>query len=289
MVVLSSCDTCSSKSTCPSAGQAVCPEERQAPDRDALHPRAAVRCVVGVCSGKGGVGKSLVTALTAVGLARQGLRVGILDADITGPSVPKAFGLAGRLSGSADGIDPARTRLGIQAVSINLLLENPSAPVVWRGPVLAGVVRQFWKDVVWDNLDVLLIDMPPGTGDVPLTVFQSIPLDGLVMVTTPQDLVGLIVKKAYAMARMMNVKLLGLVENMSWLLCPGCDHEIYLFGTGQSAAAAADMDLPLLDRMPLDPDLTSLVDQGRLEDYEKPLLSQTVATVARLAQTRQPS
>jgi Mrp family chromosome partitioning ATPase len=183
-----------------------------------LHPRAAVRCVVGICSGKGGVGKSLVTALTAVGLARLGLRVGILDADITGPSVPKAFGLAGRLSGSADGIDPARTRLGIQAVSINLLLENPSAPVVWRGPVLAGVVRQFWKDVVWDNLDVLLIDMPPGTGDVPLTVFQSIPLDGLVMVTTPQDLVGLIVKKAYAMARMMNVKLLGLVENMSWLL-----------------------------------------------------------------------
>lgn len=284
MISLSSCDTCSSKGSCPSAGQADCPGEVQAPPRDAPHPQASIRRVVGICSGKGGVGKSLVTALTAIGLTRQGLKVGILDADITGPSVPKAFGLSGRLSGTDDGIYPARTGLGIQIVSINLLLDDQAAPVIWRGPILAGVVRQFWKDVIWDQLDVLLIDMPPGTGDVPLTVFQSIPLDGLIMVTTPQDLVSMIVKKAHAMARMMNVNLLGLVENMAWLRCPDCDHEISLFGSGQTETAAAGMALPLLDRLPLDPALAALVDQGRLEDCAEPLLRQSVAAIAQLVQ-----
>ncbi|NLM78123.1 MAG: Mrp/NBP35 family ATP-binding protein [Ruminococcaceae bacterium] len=282
---MSSCEKCPDKESCASAGQEQCPEDTRQPDeivKEAPHQLAQIRRVVGICSGKGGVGKSLVTALTAVSLAKQGLTVGILDADITGPSIPKAFGLSGRLSGTDDGIFPAQTHLGIQIVSINLMLESQDAPVVWRGPILGGVVKQFWTDVIWDGLDVLLIDMPPGTGDVPLTVFQSIPLDGLIMVTTPQDLVGMIVRKAHNMAQMMHVAVLGLVENMSYLQCPGCDEQIRLFGEGQTAEAAQAMHLPLLDQMPIDPQLAALVDKGKIEAYEPELLEKTVAAINRV-------
>lgn len=242
------------------------------PEKESLHLLANVRSVIGICSGKGGVGKSMVTSLAAVELARAGYTVGILDADITGPSIPKAFGLRGRMSGTADGMFPAQTHEGIQIVSINLMLENPDAPVLWRGPVISGVVKQFWSEVIWDHLDVLLIDMPPGTGDVPLTVFQSIPLDGIIMVSTPQDLVSLIVRKARNMALMMGVKILGFVENMSLVRCPDCGHEINVFGPGRTAEAAAEMSVPLFDRLPIDSRLTELADQGRIEEAPSGLL-----------------
>ncbi|MEA4888985.1 MAG: Mrp/NBP35 family ATP-binding protein [Clostridiaceae bacterium] len=288
---MSSCETCPSHAQCSSADQEKCPsrngaekgqEQTDKPSFLEPHTLASVRSIIGVCSGKGGVGKSLVTSLLAVGLARQGLTVGILDADITGPSIPKAFGLRGQLSGSEDGIFPAQTHSGIQVVSVNLMLENPEAPVIWRGPVISGVVRQFWTDVIWDGLDVLLIDMPPGTGDVPLTVFQSIPLDGIFMVSTPQDLVSLIVRKARNMALMMQVRVLGFVENMSSVLCPDCGRQIELFGPGHTGEAAAEMNVPLLDRVPIDPALAALCDEGKIEQYERDLLPGTIAAIQKL-------
>jgi Mrp family chromosome partitioning ATPase len=291
VICLSSCEQCPAKGTCTSLDPEQCAsgndretihEKPEIIEKDQPHLLARVRCAIGICSGKGGVGKSLVTALAAVGLARRGLTVGILDADITGPSIPRSFGLSGQLSGTDDGIFPAQTHLGIQVVSINLLLPNQDAPVVWRGPILSGVVRQFWTDVIWDGLDVLLIDMPPGTGDVPLTVFQSLPLDGLVMVTTPQDLVSMIVMKARNMARMMNVNILGVVENMSYLQCPDCEQKIRLFGSSQTAEAAAAMNLPLLDQVPLDPGLSALIDQGLIENYQPGLLPHTVDAISRI-------
>ncbi len=282
---MSSCDSCSSKSGCPSAGnEADCPSTQDTrPEFDSLHTLADVRSVIGVVSGKGGVGKSMVTSLLAVELANRGLTVGILDADVTGPSIPKAFGLSGQLSGTQDGIFPARThRKGVQIVSVNLLLENPEAPVLWRGPVISNVVRQFYKDVIWDGLDVLLIDMPPGTGDVPLTVFQSIPLDGIFVVSTPQDLVSMIVRKARNMALMMSVKVLGFVENMSWLKCPDCGETHELFGKGHTAEAAAEMNVPLYDRMPIDPKLAELCDKGELEEYAESMLPRTADRIQEL-------
>jgi len=238
-----------------------------------------VKTVIGVASGKGGVGKSMVTSLLAVNLARKGLKVGILDADVTGPSIPKAFGLHERLMGYEEGIYPARTSLGIQVVSINLMLENPDAPVIWRGPVISGLVKQFWTDVVWEGLDVLLIDMPPGTGDVPLTIFQSIPVDGLIVVSTPQDLVSLIVRKARNMALMMQVHILGFVENMSYVQCPDCDQTIAIFGPGQTVKAAAEMNVPVLDRLPVDPQIAALIDAGQIESLDSTYLGGAVAAV----------
>ncbi len=281
---MSSCDSCQSKDGCPSAADgAQCPSEGvQRPAYDELNNLANVRAVIGVCSGKGGVGKSMVTSLLAMELVASGLTVGIMDADITGPSIPMGFGLRGQLSGTADGLFPAQTHSGIQVVSINLLLDHPEAPVLWRGPVISSVVRQFWKDVIWDGLDVLLIDMPPGTGDVPLTIFQSIPLDGILVVSTPQDLVSMIVKKARNMALMMGVKVLGFVENMSFVRCPDCERVIELFGPGHTAAAAAEMNVPLLDRLPVVPELVELCDAGRLEDYKLPMLTGAVAVVQKL-------
>ncbi len=281
---MSSCTSCQSKNSCPSAGEGQCPSggQEQVPERqtfDEPHNLASVRSIIGVCSGKGGVGKSMVTSLIALELAKKGLTVGILDADVTGPSIPKAFGLRGKLSGSEDGIFPAQTHLGIQVVSINLMLENPEAPVIWRGPVVSGVVRQFWTDVIWDGLDVLLIDMPPGTGDVPLTVFQSIPLDGIIVVSTPQDLVSMIVKKSRNMALMMGVHILGFVENMSAIRCPDCGKEIALFGPGYTAKAAAEMNVPLLDRLPIDPQLAELCDAGKLESYDQTMLDGAVSAI----------
>lgn len=218
--------------------------------------------VIGVMSGKGGVGKSSITALAAVALARKGFKVGILDADITGPSMPRMFGLKGRLATDDDRIIPAVTRkLGIEVVSLNLLMDEEGDPVIWRGPILAGVVMQFWNDVNWGKLDYLLIDMPPGTGDIPLSLMQSVPLDGLVMVTTPQGLAKLIVGKSVRMAETMNVPMLGTVQNMSYIKCPCCDTVIRPFGDGGDASA---LPQPLV-RLPIDPRLTELADSGDIE------------------------
>ena len=239
-----------------------------------------VRKVIGVVSGKGGVGKSLVSGELAVMLSRMGYRVGVLDADITGPSIPRMFGIHDKALGDGEHIFPAETEKGIEVMSINLMLENDDAPVIWRGPVIAGAVKQFWEDVVWGELDVMVIDMPPGTGDVPLTVFQSIPLDGVVVVSTPQDLVGMIVRKAVNMANMMNIPVLGLVENMSYALCPDCGKRIELFGKSKIAQEAAALHLPVLAQLPFDPKAAQLCDEGNIEAVENPLMADAARAVA---------
>lgn len=237
-----------------------------------------IKHVIGVVSGKGGVGKSMVTSMLAVLLARKGYKVGILDADITGPSIPKTFGINSRAMQNEIGILPAVTKTGIEIISINMMLEEKDSPVLWRGPVIAGAVKQFWHDVVWGDLDYLLVDCPPGTGDVPLTVFQSLPLDGVVIVTSPQDLVSLIVKKAYNMAEMMNIPVLGIVENMSYVLCPDCGKKIELFGSG-SESVAEEIGVPLLAKMPIDPSLAAMVDNGEFERFECDYLSAAAEAV----------
>ena len=231
-----------------------------------LNQYSSIKKVVAVSSGKGGVGKSSVTAMLAVMMARRGYKVGVLDADITGPSIPKAFGITRRAEANELGILPEETHMNIKVMSINLLLEDVNAPVVWRGPVVAGAVTQFWTDVVWGDLDVLFIDMPPGTGDVPLTVYQSIPLDGNVIVTTPQSLVQMVVGKAHKMADMLNVPVLGFVENMSSVKCPDCGKVIPLFGDGLGLEkAAAEMGLSVLAKLPMDANIAALCDSGEIE------------------------
>lgn len=229
------------------------------------HELSHVRKIIGVCSGKGGVGKSLVTALLAVLAQRQGLKVGILDADITGPSIPRAFGLKEKAAGDQTGILPVRTHTGIDVMSLNLLLENDSDPVVWRGPVIAGAVGQFWTDVIWGDKDLLFIDMPPGTGDVMLTVFQSIPVDAVVLVSTPQELVEMIVEKALKMAGMMNIPVLGLVENMSYATCPDCGKRVEVFGHSHIEEIAKRYGIEHTARLPIDPKLSAGVDKGLIE------------------------
>ena len=248
--------------------------ERTAPQSFLKEPNAAARIgkVYGVVSGKGGVGKSMVTSQLAVLARRAGKKAGILDADITGPSIPKAFGVHDRAMGDDRGMIPVPTRTGIELMSINLLLDNETDPVVWRGPVIGGVVTQFWTDVVWD-VDYLFVDMPPGTGDVPLSIFQSIPLDGIIIVASPQELVSMVVEKAVKMAEMMDVPIVGVVENMSYLVCPDCGKEIPLFGQGKTEAAAKAHGLKLLAKMPIDPKLAALVDEGRIEDFDGQWLS----------------
>ena len=233
-----------------------------------LNPHARVGKVFGVVSGKGGVGKSMVTSQLAVTMRRRGAAVGILDADVTGPSIPKAFGIHEKAQGDEVGLYPARTKTGIGVMSVNMLLETETTPVIWRGPVISGVVKQFWTDVVWGDVDFLFVDMPPGTGDVPLTVFQSIPLDGIVVVTSPQELVSVIVEKAVNMAKMMNIPILGLVENMSYVTCPDCGRKIQVFGESRLEEAAAHNSIPVLGRIPMDPDLAKVVDQGVVELFE---------------------
>ncbi len=234
--------------------------------RAQLNAYSTIRKVVAVGSGKGGVGKSSVTALLAVMLARRGYKVGILDADITGPSIPKAFGITRKARANELGILPEETHMGIKVMSINLLLEHEDQPVVWRGPVLAGAVTQFWTDVAWGELDVLLIDMPPGTGDVPLTVYQSVPVDGAVIVTTPQSLVQMVVGKAYKMTEMLNIPVLGMVENMSCVICPDCGKRIALFGEqADFEKSAVEMGLPLLAELPMNADIARLCDSGEIE------------------------
>ena len=239
-----------------------------------------VRKVIGVVSGKGGVGKSLVSGELAVMLSRMGYKVGVLDADITGPSVPKMFGITEKAMGDGERIYPAETATGIKVMSVNLLLENDDSPVIWRGPVIAGAVKQFWEDVAWGELDAMVIDMPPGTGDVPLTVFQSIPLSGVVVVSTPQDLVGMIVRKAVNMAGMMNIPVLGLVENMSYALCPDCGKKIEIFGKSRIAQEAAELSLPVLAQLPFDPMAANLCDRGMIETVDNPLMADAAAAVA---------
>ena len=236
------------------------------------HEMSSIRKVIGIVSGKGGVGKSLVTCLLAAGCAKAGLKVGVLDADITGPSVPKSFGVHSRAMQDGECLLPAVTDGGIKLMSINLLLESESAPVVWRGPVISGVINQFWSDVRWGELDYLFVDMPPGTGDVALTVFQGLPVDGIVIVTTPQDLVQMIVEKAFNMAKMMKVPVLGLVENMSAYVCPDCGKSHPLFGTSKVEETAAALGVPVLAKLPLDPAVNMLVDAGRVEDVQRPEL-----------------
>ena len=257
--------------SCSSCG-ANCSARRDPADLLATpHEGSRIGHVIGVVSGKGGVGKSAVTELLAVRLAASGRHVGILDADITGPSIPRAFGVHERALGDETTIYPVKTGVhGIDLMSINLLLEDETDPVVWRGPVIAGTVKQFYTDVLWEDIDVLLVDMPPGTGDVALTVFQSIPLDGIVVVTTPQDLVSMIVGKAIKMAGLLHIPILGLIENMSAVICPDCGRSIPLFGESKIDAVAAEYDIPVLGKLPIDPDLTTSVDNGKIETYENP-------------------
>ena len=232
------------------------------------HAEASIKKAIAVVSGKGGVGKSLTTSLLASFAHKQGKSVGIMDADITGPSVPRMFGVSERATGSETGINTVLTPSGMQMMSMNLLLDSETTPVLWRGAIISGTVLQFWTDVIWKDVDLLFIDMPPGTGDVPLTVFQSIPLAGVVIVTTPQDLVKMVVEKAVNMANMMNVPVLGLVENMSYLNCPDCGRRIEIFGQSKAAAIAAEYGIRAVSRMPLDARIAEYADAGRKEDYE---------------------
>lgn len=231
-----------------------------------INAKSSIKHVIGVVSGKGGVGKSMVTSTLATLMQRAGYKVGILDADITGPSIPKAFGINAEVEGNDDGMFPPKTSTGIKIMSVNLLLPDVTAPVVWRGPVIAGTVKQFWSGTVWGELDYLFVDCPPGTGDVPLTVFQSLPLDGIVIVSSPQELVSMIVEKAANMAKMMQIDVVGLVENMSYVKCPDCDKQIKIFGESHIEEIAEKYGYPLLAKMPIDPTLASLVDAGRIED-----------------------
>ena len=232
------------------------------------HEMSSIKKVIAVVSGKGGVGKSLVTSLLAVNTMRNGYHAGVLDADITGPSIPNAFGVHEKATGNGFGILPVSSKLGVDLMSINLLLENETDPVIWRGPILAGTVKQFWTDVIWKDIDVLYVDMPPGTGDVPLTVFQSLPVDGIVVVTSPQELVGMIVQKAVKMANMMNVPVIGLVENYSYFTCPDCGRQHKLFGESHIDEIAAQYGIDVVCRIPIQPKLAAACDAGMIELYE---------------------
>ena len=232
------------------------------------HEMSSIKKVIGVVSGKGGVGKSLVTSLMAVEMNRRGAHAAILDADVTGPSIPKAFGLHQRAMGSELGLLPVKTKSGIDVMSVNLLLDNETDPVVWRGPVIAETVKQFWRDVVWENEEYMFIDMPPGTGDVPLTVFQSIAIDGIIIVTSPQELVGMIVDKAVKMAEMMNVPILGIVENMSYFVCPDCGKKHQIFGESHIEEIAAKHNIPVVCKLPINPEIAARCDNGEAESYE---------------------
>lgn len=258
--------------------QSNCADRKPAKE-DFLKPMnkfSNIKKVIGVVSGKGGVGKSLVSCLLAAKCRKAGLNVGVLDADVTGPSVPKSFGIESRAMQNETGLLPAVTKTGIKLMSINLLLEDVNSPVVWRGPVISGVIEQFWTDVNWGNLDYLFVDMPPGTGDVALTVFQSLPVDGIVIVSTPQDLVKMIVNKAYNMAKLMDVPVLGLIENMSYYQCPGCGKKINVFGESQIDETAEELNVPVLAKLPVNPDVAKLVDAGNIEDVECPQLDEFV-------------
>lgn len=264
---------------CSSCGSSCSSREAGAPQHEQLNENSRVEKVIAVVSGKGGVGKSMVTALSAVAANRNGCKVGVMDADITGPSIPKMFGIHDKAYGSEIGIIPCATPSEVKLMSLNLLTENESDPVVWRGPVIAGAVTQFWTDVAWGDLDVMFIDMPPGTGDVPLTVFQSLPVDGIIVVTSPQELVSMIVEKAVKMAEMMNVPILGIVENMSYFECSDNGRKYEIFGKSHVDEIAAEHGLKVLAKLPIDPDLAALSDQGRIEFADTSLLDESIMQI----------
>mgnify|MGYP002768887849 FL=1 len=270
--------SCSGASSCSKASCEGCSHNSQNSQSmlEAMNAYSNIKHVIGVVSGKGGVGKSFVTSSLAVQMAKAGYKVGILDADITGPSIPKMFGAHGQLVGDEKGMYPYETKEGIKIVSINLLMEDEEAPVVWRGPVIAGAVKQFWNEAVWGDVDYLFVDMPPGTGDVPLTVFQSLPVDGIVIVTSPQELVQMIVKKAFHMANMMHIPVLGLVENFSYLKCPDCGKKIALFGESNIDEVAAKEGTRVLGKLPLDPAYAKAADAGAFYEMENPYLDAAV-------------
>ncbi len=267
------CSTCS-QSSCKDRASLLVEENKN----------SKIDKIIAVVSGKGGVGKSLVSSMLAVASNKNGLKTAIMDADITGPSIPKSFGFTekDRAIGSEEGLIPVTSKNGIKVMSINLLLEESTKPVVWRGPVISAVVKQFYTDVIWKENDIMFIDMPPGTGDVPLTVFQSLKLDGIIIVTTPQDLVSMIVEKALNMANMMNVPVLGIVENMSYYVCPKCGEKEFIFGKSKTQAVADKFNIPLLAEIPLNPEVTKLVDAGRVEDVDVSVFNDTIKIIKEL-------
>lgn len=265
-------NTCS-KESCEGCAHAATCSSKKTDMHEPANPLSHVKKVIGVVSGKGGVGKSMITASIARVLVKQGYKVGILDADITGPSIPKMYGIHGKAVGSQDGIFPIEAEDGTKIMSVNLLLESEEDPVIWRGPIIASVVKQFWSEVIWGELDYLLVDMPPGTGDVPLTVFQSLPVDGVVIVTSPQDLVRMIVKKAYNMAKKMDIPVLGVVENYSYLECPDCKKRINVFGESHIEEVAEELEIPVLGKMPIDTRLAEYVEAERFWQVENEYLA----------------
>ena len=264
---------------CSSCGSTSCGDRKAESLLAQLNPNSTVKKVIAVVSGKGGVGKSTVTSMLAVAMAKTGKRVGVLDADITGPSAPTAFGVTECQGADDHGLYPALSRDGIQVMSINLLLDDATAPVVWRGPVIAGAVKQFWTDVIWEDVDYMFVDMPPGTGDVPLTVFQSLPVDGIVIVTSPQDLVSMIVAKAVKMANMMHIPVLGFVENYAYLECPDCGKKINVFGESKLDEIAEAFNLPVLARLPIDPKVAESYDNGKMEDVDTSKMEKVLEAV----------
>lgn len=260
------CNTCSED----------CDERKEVDFSESPHELSSIKKVIGVVSGKGGVGKSLVTSMLAVLMNRKGYNTAILDADITGPSIPVSFGIKEKVGGNDTGLFPIKSKTGIDIMSVNLLLENDTDPVVWRGPIIAGAVKQFWTDVIWKDIDFMFIDMPPGTGDVPLTVFQSIAVDGIIIVTSPQELVSMIVSKAVKMAKMMNIPILGIVENMSYIQCPDCNKKIEVFGKSHIEEIAKNNNIDLIAKLPIDPKLSAACDKGLIELLEADYLDNIV-------------
>ncbi len=268
------CSTCASN----------CSDRQGEPiiEKEKLNEYSSVKKVIGVVSGKGGVGKSLITSLLAVEMSKKGKRCAVLDADITGPSITKTFGITQKAQSTETALIPAFSKTGIQIMSTNMLLPEDTDPVVWRGPVVAGIVKQFWTDVIWDDVDFMFVDMPPGTRDVPLTVFQSLPVDGIVIVTSPQDLVSMVVEKAVKMANMMNVPIVGLVENYSWLECPDCGKKINAFGESKANEVAAKYGLEVLAQIPINTQFASACDKGQIEDFSGSLLEKAIEKIEKL-------
>lgn len=248
------------------------------------HEQSTIRKVIGIVSGKGGVGKSMVSSMLAADFQRKGYHTAVMDADVTGPSIPKTYGITEHAMGDEHAIYPVKTKSGIQVMSVNLLLEDITDPVIWRGPVIAGTVKQFWQDVVWTDVDYMFVDMPPGTGDVPLTVFQSIPVDGIIIVTSPQELVSMIVGKAVKMAQMMDIPILGIIENMSYVECPGCGERIEIFGKSHVDEVAKQYNIPILGHIPMTPKIAAASDAGTVEDLENDWFTDAVQVIEKLEQ-----
>jgi len=269
------CESCGG--SCESCGGSCAQQDFRAK----ANSMSKIKRVIGIVSGKGGVGKSLITSLSAVMMNRAGYRVGILDADMTGPSIPLGFGVHERATANEHGILPARSEKGVGIMSVNLFLNEETEPVIWRGAIVANTVKQFWTDVVWGDVDYLFVDMPPGTGDVPLTIFQSLPVDGIIVVASPQELVGMIVTKAVRMAQMMDVPILGIVENMSWFQCDKCGEKHYIYGKSRLEEAAAEFGLEILARLPIRPDVAAAVDAGKIEEVDFPEMAEAVEKIAK--------